>query len=232
MPGRLRGQIVAVLAGAALTVASGVWAHGGTRSTGYFSTFSSLEPHVLGVSVNVFGRDNTIRLSNYSGKTVIVFGRSNEPYLRFSSKRIEKKMRSPTTFLNSSHTVPAGAGRDARPRWRKVASGASYAWHDHRIVWTGTRPPLVIRRAPHVSHLVFRWRLPATAGGKRFVIAGFLGRLGAAPATKQRRRHELVADRGRGRWSPARARGNRSGSPPREAAGSLAQSLTASLPGS
>jgi len=175
MPGRLRGQIVAVLAGAALTVASGVWAHGGTRSTGYFSTFSSLEPHVLGVSVNVFGRDNTIRLSNYSGKTVIVFGRSNEPYLRFSSKRIEKKMRSPTTFLNSSHTVPAGAGRDARPRWRKVASGASYAWHDHRIVWTGTRPPLVIRRAPHVSHLVFRWRLPATAGGKRFVIAGFLG---------------------------------------------------------
>jgi hypothetical protein len=160
MAGRLRGRRVAAIAGAALVLAPGAWAHGGTRSTGYISTFSNLEPNVVGVSVNIFGRDNTISLSNYSGKTVVVLGRSGEPYLRFVPGRVEENMRSPTT---------------ARPRWRKVANGASYAWHDHRIVWSRTSPPRIVRQAPDVSHLVFRWALHATADGKPFLIKGFLG---------------------------------------------------------
>jgi hypothetical protein len=163
------------LAGAALTVAPAALAHGGTRSTGYVSTFSDLKPHVVGVSVNVFGRDNTIRLTNYSGKTVVVLGRLREPYLRFSPDRVEENMRSPTTFLNASRTVPSAARPGARPHWRRVSYGPTFAWHDHRIVWTGSQPPDVVRRDPHASHLVFRWRLPAAADGKRFAIAGFLG---------------------------------------------------------
>ena len=171
----MRGRSVAVLVAAALAAASTAWGHGGTRSTGYVSTFSDLRPHVVGVSVNVFGRDNMIRLSNYSRKTVIVLGRSNEQYLRFTADRVDRNVRSPTTFLNTSRGVPAGAGPGVRPRWRRVSNGPTYAWHDHRIVWTSSRPPDVVRRDPHVSHLVFRWRLPATADGRRFAITGFLG---------------------------------------------------------
>jgi hypothetical protein len=170
-----RATLWLTLAGAALAVAPAALAHGGTRSTGYVSTFSDLEPHVVGVSVNVFGRDNTIRLTNYSGKTVVVLGRLREPYLRFSPDRVEENVRSPTTFLNTSRTVPSAARPGARPRWRRVSYGPTFAWHDHRIVWTGNQPPVVVRRDPHVSHLVFRWRLPATTDGKRFAIAGFLG---------------------------------------------------------
>ena len=171
----MRGQSLAVLLAAALLFASGAWAHGGNRATGYASTFSDLRPHVVGVSVNVFGRDNTIRLSNYSGKTVVVLGRSGEPYLRFSPDRVDENTRSPTTFLNTSRAVPAAARPDAQPRWRRVSFGPTYAWHDHRIVWTSSGSPDVVRRDPHASHLVFRWRLPATADGRRFLITGFLG---------------------------------------------------------
>ena len=160
MPRRLRRPTVAVVAAAAIALAPGAWAHGGTRSTGYVSTFSNLQPNVLGVTVNTFGRDNTISLSNYSGKTVVVLGRSGEPYLRFVEGVVEENMRSPTT---------------ARSRWRKVATGASYAWHDHRIVWTGASPPRVLQQAPDVAHLVFRWAIHATADGKPFLIKGFLG---------------------------------------------------------
>jgi hypothetical protein len=63
---------------------------------------------------------------------VVVFGPANEPYLRFSTDRVEENMRSPTTFLNSSRIVPAGAEAGTPPRWRKVSNGASYTWHDHR----------------------------------------------------------------------------------------------------
>jgi hypothetical protein len=172
---RMHATLWLTLAGAALAVAPAALAHGGTRSTGYVSTFSDLKPHVVGVSVNVFGRDNTIRLTNYSGKTVVVLGRLREPYLRFAPDRVDENMRAPTTFLNASRTVPPSARPDARPRWRRVSYGSTFAWHDHRIVWTGNQPPAVVRRYPHDSHLVFRWRLPATADGKRFAIAGFLG---------------------------------------------------------
>src|SRR6266536_125034 len=175
MPGRLRGRTVAAIAGAAVALVPGAWAHGGTRTTGYISTFSDLEPNVVGVRVNIFGRDNTISLSNYSGKTVVVRGRSGEPYLRFAPGGVVENMRSPTTFLNMSRRLPAAAYPGARPRWQKVANGASYAWHEHRIVWTGTSPPPVVQQEPDESHLIFTWAIHATADRKPFLIKRFLG---------------------------------------------------------
>ena len=102
-------------AAVALTAVPGAHAHGGTRSSGYVSSFSSLEPSVLGVLVNVFGSHNTIQLSNYSSKPVVVFGREGEPYLRFTRAGVSENMRSPTTFLNRSEVVPPDANPGARP---------------------------------------------------------------------------------------------------------------------
>lgn len=163
------------VAAAVLTAVPGVHAHGGTRSSGYVSSFSSLEPSVLGVLVNVFGSHNTIQLSNYSSKPVVVFGREGEPYLRFTRAGVSENMRSPTTFLNRSEVVPSDANPGAKPLWQKVSHGNGFAWHDHRIVWTGAAEPPIVEQAPDVSHLIFRWSLPATAGGKPFRIKGFLG---------------------------------------------------------
>src|SRR5215475_14338456 len=136
MRGCFQSATVAVLAGAALAAAPAASGHGGTRSVGYVSTFSYLDPNVLGVSVNVFGSKNTISLTNYSGTTLVVKGRAGEPYLRFAGGHVDENVRAPTTFLNRSRQVPAAARPGAPPRWRKVARGSSYAWHDHRIVWT------------------------------------------------------------------------------------------------
>jgi hypothetical protein len=139
------------------------------------SSFSSLDPSVLGVLVNVFGSHNTIQLSNYSNKDVVVLGRAGEPYLQFTRSGVSENARSPTTYLNHSRVVPAGANPDAKPAWRRVSSGNGYAWHDHRIVWTGASPPPVVEQEPDASHLIFRWSLPATAAGRPFRINGFLG---------------------------------------------------------
>lgn len=159
----------------ALVAVPGAQAHGGTRSSGYVSSFSSLDPQVLGVLVNVFGSHNTIQLSNYSGEPVVVMGREGEPYLRFTRAGVAENRRSPTTFLNRSAAVPVQANPDAKPVWQKVANGNGFAWHDHRIVWTGADEPPVVKQEPDVSHLIFRWSLPATADGKPFRIEGFLG---------------------------------------------------------
>ena len=45
-------------------------------------------PNVLGVGVNVLGGDERLRLSNYSGKAVVILGYQGEPYLRFTTSGV------------------------------------------------------------------------------------------------------------------------------------------------
>jgi hypothetical protein len=170
----LRASLLIVLALGVVAVpaASG---HGGTHATGYVSTFSDMEPHEVGVLVNVSGPDDRLRVTNYSPKTVDVLGVQHEPYLRFTGGAVYENTLSPTSYLNASHSVPPTATSDAEPRWKKVAAGASYRWHDHRIVWTGRNPPEIVQEEPDTQHLIFRWNIPATADGEPFAIKGYLG---------------------------------------------------------
>ena len=175
--------IVVLLATAALTAAPDARAHGGTRSSGYVSTFSNLDPNVLGVLVNVFGPQEFLRVSNYSGKTLVVLGYHGEPYLRFTRSAVYENSASPTAYLNASQTVPQSAAANAEPRWNKVSRSSSYTWHDHRIVWTGAQPPPPVQESPDETHLIFNWRIPARADDRPFRITGFLG-WSPPPATR------------------------------------------------
>jgi hypothetical protein len=179
----VRTTIALAAAVALLSVAGGAAGHGGGRSQGYLSSFSSLDPPVLGLLVNVFGPRNRMQVTNYSGKTIVILGVEDEPYLRLSGKKVDENRASPTAYLNASEPVPPSATGDARPRWRPVARGAGYSWHDHRIVWKGAQPPPVVESDPKSPHLIFRWRIPATVDGRPFAIKGFLG-WAPTPSTK------------------------------------------------
>jgi hypothetical protein len=149
--------------------------HGRTHASGYVSTFAALEPNVLGLLVNVSGPEDFLRVSNYSGKAVVVLGYQREPYLRFTRSGVFENAASPTAYLNASRTVPLSAVPTAQPRWRRVSRSASYTWHDHRIVWTAPERPEAVQEAPDEPHLIFNWRIPARADGTPFRITGFLG---------------------------------------------------------
>ena len=181
MRARARTTIALAAAAALLIVAGGAAGHGGSRSQGYVSSFSSLDPPVLGLLVNVFGPRNRMQVTNYSGKTVVILGVEREPYLRFSGKQVDENRASPTAYLNASEPVPPSATKDAPARWRIVARGAAYSWHDHRINWEGAQPPPVVESEPDTAHLIFRWRIPAKVGAEAVAIKGFLG---WAPAPK------------------------------------------------
>lgn len=174
-------RLGAVLA-AGLLLAPAAAGHGPAGGAqGYVSTVAGLQPNVLGVLVSVLGGDDRLRLVNYSGKTIEVLGYDGEPFLRFGKDGVYENVRSPATYLSRERdpakaTVPASADPTAAPRWRKVAAaGASFIWHDHRIHWTGAEAPPIVQAAPDEIHRIFRWRIPARADGKNFVVAGFLG---------------------------------------------------------
>jgi len=164
---------------AALVVPGSAPAHGpDVPRSGYVANVSAVTPNILGVFVNVVGGDERLRLSNYSGKTIVILGYQDEPYLRFERSGVFENARSPAAFLNR-YRNPRGlrptADPAATPLWRRVSAGASFAWRDHRIHWLRRKPPPGVQREPKKIQLVFRWRVPGIADGEPFAITGVLG---------------------------------------------------------
>ncbi len=121
----------------------------------YRSTVTEVDPEVPGVDVEVVGGDSFLSISVEPGTEVVVLGYEGEQYLRFlPDGTVERNLRSPATYLNDDRYAavdlpPDLVGVDPTeldPRWEEVASGGSYAWHDHRIHWMApTSPPNVER---------------------------------------------------------------------------------------
>jgi hypothetical protein len=144
----------------------------------YVSTFRAVTPSVPHLLVSVVGKGNGIVVDNRTGKTVVVLGYQREPYLRFGPDGVYRNANSPATYLNlslyASGAIPPTANADAKPLWRKVASGHVFRWHDHRIHWATPVAPLVVRKDPGKRHHVFDWLVPARAGGRAVEIRGSL----------------------------------------------------------
>ena len=175
----MRRLLVPVVA-AGLALAPAAVGHGPAGGgVGYVSNVSAVVPNVLGVFVNVLGGDARLRLSNYSGKTIVILGYEGEPYLRFNKSGVFQNVHSPAAFLNRSRyprgSMPSVADPTAPPSWRRVARGATFAWSDHRIYWLRTEPPPGVQKQPGKIQLVFRWRVPGRADGRPFAITGLLG---------------------------------------------------------
>ena len=148
---------------------------------GYVSNISAVVPNVLGVSVNVIGGDERLRLSNYSGKAVVILGYQGEPYLRFDRVgRVRRTSARRPSYLNRDRK-PGGlkprdrgpdggsslaAGRRAAPRTSGTTTGS-----------TGRRTgrPKACRLHPDRIQRIFTWRVPGRADGRPFAITGLLG---------------------------------------------------------
>ncbi|HEY7069334.1 MAG TPA: hypothetical protein VH479_04430 [Acidimicrobiales bacterium] len=144
---RRAGLGVAALLGAAILVAQAAPAAADPpRPSDYRSTVTGIDPAAAAVRAEIVGGDSFLELSVDRGHEVIVEGYGREPYLRFREDgTVERNRRSTATYLNRDRqgrvTPPPEADDDADPVWEKVASGGTYAWHDHRIHWMGTEKP-------------------------------------------------------------------------------------------
>jgi hypothetical protein len=171
-------RTLAVAALLACLIAPGAEAHFGTAKLGYKSTIRGVEPPVRGVELKVLYGDDQVWLKNQSGETIVIDGYGDEPYLRFAPNGIFVNVNSPAGYLNQDRygrsVVPKSASVTAAPDWQELAGGDVWAWHDHRIHYMSPALPPQIKAAPRQPHHVFDWRVPATANGERFFIAGSL----------------------------------------------------------
>lgn len=141
---------------------------------------TEIAPEVDGVGAEIRGGDSFLEVSVDEGIEVTVEGYSGEPYLRFvADGTVERNAASPATYLNEDRKgaveVPTGASAEAEPEpeWEEVATGGTYAWHDHRVHWMGDASPSV-ERGEQVPGAYDPWRVPMSVDGEAVEVRGTL----------------------------------------------------------
>jgi hypothetical protein len=162
---------------AALVSAPAAVAHRG-GSPGVYSQVTAIRPYQPNLLVVVIGGDDRLRLTDRDGSEVVVLGYQGEPYLRWQGGVVYVNERSPATYLNEDRygvvPLPAEADPKAAPRWKRVAAGQTYAWHDHRIHWMSKQVPQVVQKDPHSAQHIFDWTVPMRVNGDPVSIRGSL----------------------------------------------------------
>jgi hypothetical protein len=174
-----RLAVRAALIGVALTLLSATPAAADPVGPSDFrSEVTGIEPPTEVVAARVLGGDSFLELDVAPGHTVVVLGYAEEPYLRFNDDgTVERNVRSPATYLNDDRLAavepPPEARPDAEPVWEQVATGGTYAWHDHRIHWMSSSPPPV-ERGEAVGGAFDPWRVPLVIDGAPTDVTGTL----------------------------------------------------------
>lgn len=144
----------------------------------YRTYITSITPRTPGLSVEVLEFADRLLLRNQTGKTVMIYGYSGEPYARVQPDgTTEQNVRSPAVYLNTSFyanvTVPPSASASATPRWTVLDRTGELEWHDHRIHWMSpVKPPQVTDEGRRTK--IFDWSVPIKVGTRPGVIRGEL----------------------------------------------------------
>ena len=139
------------------------------------STVRQIDPPDAPVDVSVVGGDSFLELRVEQGRQVTVPGYGGEPYLRFlPDGTVERNLRSPATYLNedrfAASAAPSDLDADDEPEWEQVATGGTYAWHDHRIHWMSPdRPPGL-----EPGDVIQEWQVPLVVDGTDVSVQGVL----------------------------------------------------------
>jgi hypothetical protein len=167
-----------VLSAVLLVMMAGPAAADPAAPTNYTSTVRAIEPATNALSARVVGGDSFLQVRVAGGHEVIVLGYDNEPYLRIAvDGTVDENERSPAVVLNQARygriDENSSADSKAAPQWKRVGSGGTFAWHDHRIHWmSSTTRPSQLNGAS--SGPVFDWTVPVTIDGAAATIKGDL----------------------------------------------------------
>lgn len=142
------------------------------------SEVRAIVPAVNGLEAKVIDGDQFLQITNGSGKTVVVKGYDNEPYLRFlPDKTVDRNAVAPATYLNADRQgltpIPKSAKPKAPPEWRRIASDGRYRWFDHRIHITTKGTPKELRNVTEKKK-VFNWTVPMLVNGEPVRATGTL----------------------------------------------------------
>jgi hypothetical protein len=169
-------RVAAIAAALLLVGAPAAAAHEGNPN--YRSEITSILPRTDGLTVEVLNFDDSLRLTNESGESVVITGYEDEPYARIGGDgTVELNRNSTACYLNDDRyaeaEVPDGIDPADPPDWERVDGSGTLTWHDHRAHWMSTStPPQVTDESAETK--IFDYSIPIEVGGERGAIEGTL----------------------------------------------------------
>ncbi len=170
--------LVALVVGIVGVTATPAGAHGlgGLTPTNYQTELQSVSPRVPGLHVHITDLGTKVEVTNDGPHEAVVLGYAGEPYLRVGPKGVFENIRSPATYLNRSTTItsapPKSADAKATPVWRRVSTGTTARWHDHRAHFMGGADPPAVARDPGTRRVVDNFVIPMRVGGEKVEARG------------------------------------------------------------
>jgi hypothetical protein len=177
-PDITKSLVVGLFSALSLALAAAPPVAAQSNSKDFRSELRGLKPAASGIALQVKGRDRFLELRDSGGRTVLVKGYDNEPYLRFRGDRIvEVNTRSPSKYVNEDRyglrPVPPSARSNAPPKWQVVSRDGAYTWFDHRIHYMSRDVPDQVKD-PDKRTKVFNWRVPLSVDGRPVAALGTL----------------------------------------------------------
>lgn len=177
-----RVLVTTLMAGVMLLLAPTAAVADPAGPTNYDARVTGIDPPVDGLEVEIIGGDAYVEMTVPPGRTATVAGyEPGELYLRFlTDGTVERNEAAPTRWLNDARygaaevTPPPEADAEAPPRWEPVATGGTYAWHDHRVHWMSPALPRQIDPGSTERQRVMTWSLPLTVDDEPVEVAGEL----------------------------------------------------------
>lgn len=169
-------RVLAASAALLLVAAPAAPAHEGNPN--YRSEITAVRPATDGLNVQVLNFDDSLRLTNRSGKHLLVMGYEDEPYARIGADgTVELNRNSTAYYLNDDRfaeaEVPAALDPNDPPQWERIDGSGTLTWHDHRMHWMSeTLPPQVADESTETK--IFDYSIPIEVGGRPGEIAGTL----------------------------------------------------------
>ena len=140
------------------------------------SIVDRIDPSTDAITADIVGGDAFLRMRVAPGHEVDVTGYDEEPYLFVDTDgTVYLNEWSPTGVLNESRY---GGSQDPLPEyepdqepvWKKIGSGGTVMWHDHRVHWMSPLTPAAIDD----EGLVQQWFVPVNVDGVPTTISGSL----------------------------------------------------------
>ena len=142
------------------------------------SVIDRISPPVPGLEIRVLDYDNEFELDNKTGKTVVIYGYSDDQYTRLlPNGTVQQNRLSPATYLNEDRygnvPVPSYANPKAPPKWQAIDKTGVFVWHDHRMHWLSYEIPPQVKNASHKAK-IFNYTIPMRVGGAPVKLLGTL----------------------------------------------------------
>lgn len=148
----------------------------GPKPTNFRTRIVGFSPATPGITAQVVDLGNQFEITNRTSTEITVLGYESEPYLRIGPEGVFENLHSQATYINKTRTlgtVPPGIDTrpTATPEWKKISSGRSARWHDHRIHWMSTQPPPPVAAAPGSFYHLSQENVVFVRDGQRVAIA-------------------------------------------------------------